>query len=164
MISRFAATPRGHQLAAAKSAHREIEFLLPWPTHPLPVGEGQGEGVPKHAGPGEQPCHYIRGFIDCLYQDAAGNWRIVDFKTNEVSKSDAEHLDRLADRYRMQLYVYALAVEQALGESSSELVLELLQPGIEIVIPWNEDARRQAVDMIGRAIAGEIEAEQAGVL
>ena len=43
----------------------------------------------------------------------------------------------------MQLYVYAMAAEQALGTPPTELVLQLLRPGIEHMFPWNDTARRR---------------------
>ncbi len=152
MISQFVLSPRGRQLAATRSLYRETEFLLSWPRSPLPPEESRSEGALEQAGQHAQPCRYIHGFIDCLYQDATGTWRIIDFKTNEVAKSDQEHFNQLVDRYRMQLYVYALAAERTLGESPHELVLELLHPGREIVLPWNDVARRQAIDLVNRAI------------
>jgi hypothetical protein len=54
----------------------------------------------------------------------------------------------------MQLYVYALAVERALGVSPAELVLYFLRPGVEYVFPWNEAARERVKEMVDRALAG----------
>ena len=39
MIERFAASPRGRQLADAAALHREIEFLLAWPPDGAPIAE-----------------------------------------------------------------------------------------------------------------------------
>ncbi len=130
MIARFVTSPRGQHLATANQLQREIEFLLPWP-------------------PGESTGQYFRGYIDCLYQDTAGTWRIVDYKTNDVSTADTAHITK---RYELQLYVYALAAEQALGIPPKELVLELLRPGIEHVIPWTPKTRGKAIDMITTAL------------
>lgn len=130
MIERFASSPRSRELASATVLHREVEFLLTWPP-----GQSQGQ--------------YIQGFIDCLYQDKSGAWRIVDYKTNDVSAAD---IDYITSRYEMQLYVYALATERALGTSPTELVLQLLRPGIEHIIPWNNAARTRAVKMVSDAI------------
>ena len=136
LIERFASTPRSQELASATALHREVEFLLSWPP-----GQSQGQ--------------YIQGFIDCLYQDKSGAWRIVDYKTNEVSAADIDHI---ASRYEMQLYVYALAAERALGKPPIELVLQLLRPGIEHIIPWNETARTRAIQMIDNAITTSLAA------
>ncbi len=92
MIERFIASARGQQLAAATELHREVDFLLAWPPdEPNPDGR------------------YVQGVIDCLFQDATGNWRILDFKTNDVTAGD---VPRIAQRYELQLQVYAIAAER----------------------------------------------------
>ena len=48
----------------------------------------------------------------------------------------------------MQMYVYALAAERALGEPPAELVLHFLRPGVEHVFPWNDAARTRAIEMV----------------
>ena len=93
---------------------------------------------------------YIHGFIDCLYQDGNCQWRIVDFKTN---RTDEQSLIADAAYYQMQLFVYALAVEQILGEPPDGTVLCFLRPGLEYHFEWNEKARRRAIEMVDRAIS-----------
>jgi ATP-dependent helicase/nuclease subunit A len=137
MVEQFAASPRGRQLASASALHREIEFLLAWP--PDETNSGR----------------YIRGYIDCLYQDSTGPWRLVDYKTNNVSPAD---INSIAQQYEMQLYVYAMATERALGASPTELVLQLLRPGIEHVIPWNDTVRHRAIEMVNEAIRAALQA------
>jgi ATP-dependent helicase/nuclease subunit A len=132
MIERFVASPRGRELASAKAIHREIDFLLAWPPD-APNPDGQ----------------YIQGVIDCLYQDAAGDWHILDFKTNDVS---AERIAEEAERYELQLQVYAIAVERALRKSPKELVLRFLTPGVEYTIFWNDAARNSAISQLTEAI------------
>ena len=132
MIERFLDSPRGRQLATAPAVHREVDFLLAWPP-----GETNTTG------------RYIQGVIDCLYQDTAGNWHIADFKTNDVTPKE---IAREAERYQLQLYVYAMAIEQALGRSPSELVLNFLRPGAEFVIFWNDTARSDAIRQVTKLI------------
>ncbi len=73
MIGRFLASPRAAQIAAAREVHRELEFLLAWP--------------PENPQPGGR---YLQGFIDCLYRDPAGGWRIIDYKTNNIIGPNTE--------------------------------------------------------------------------
>ncbi len=96
MIGRFLASPRGAALAAAAEMHRELEFLLAWPTGGDPAGQ----------------C--LQGFIDCLYRDAAGGWHVIDYKTNRVA---AGQLAAAAADYEMQMLVYGMAVERILGRA-----------------------------------------------
>jgi ATP-dependent helicase/nuclease subunit A len=126
MLERFAASPRAKHLAAARTIHREIEFLLAWPPQ----------------------CH-LHGYIDCLYQDAEGRWQLVDYKTTKATSADVA---RLAKQYEMQMYVYALAAERALGQPPADLALYFLRPGTEHVFQWNAAARRAATELVQSAI------------
>jgi ATP-dependent exoDNAse (exonuclease V) beta subunit len=148
MIARFVASPRGRQLAAASVVHREVEFLLAWPPEDnvdLPPSDSQ---------------RYLQGYIDCLYQDAAGDWRLMDYKTNDVPAAAVPHV---AKQYEMQLYVYALVIERALGTPPRELVLHFLRPGVEHIVPWNAAARRRAMEMVNEAIAMSLTASDAAL-
>jgi ATP-dependent helicase/nuclease subunit A len=126
LIARLAESPRGRAMSLASSMHREVEFLLNW------TGG-----------------RYLQGYIDALYQGDDGKWRIVDYKSNEVSRNA---IASEAARYEMQLCVYALAVEHALGVSPAELVLYFLRPGEEYVFPWSDTARERVREMVDRAL------------
>ena len=62
---------RWSHIAAAKTVHRELEFLLAWPPDGT-TGDGR----------------YLQGFFDCVYQDASGGWHLVDYKTNNISAAE----------------------------------------------------------------------------
>jgi hypothetical protein len=55
----------------------------------------------------------------------------------------------------MQMHVYAMAAERALGEPIVELTLHFLRPGVSHVIPWDDAARREAVKVVNEAIAAQ---------
>jgi ATP-dependent helicase/nuclease subunit A len=133
MIESFVASSQGRQLAQAGALHREIEFLLAWPPD-----KSNSNGC------------YLQGYIDCLYEDPSGAWHLIDYKTNNVSPADVENE---APKYEMQLYVYAIAAEQALGRSPQSLTLHFLRPGIKHDIPWNDTARETAIKLVNNAIA-----------
>ncbi len=132
IIERFIESPRAAELAAADRVHAELEFLLAWPP-----------GNAETGGP------IVQGFIDCLYRDAVGDWRLVDFKTNHVTPST---LPSVAANYEMQMLLYALATEQILGCPPAELVLCFLRPGLEQSFAWNLTARKRVIEMVERAI------------
>jgi ATP-dependent exoDNAse (exonuclease V) beta subunit len=132
LIERFLASPRAAELARAKVVRREVEFLLPWP--------------PADAGP---TLRYFHGYIDCLYQGADGRWRLLDFKTNRATP---ENLAAVANQYELQLLVYFLAMEEALGEPPAEVVLSLLDDGGERRFNWNDQDRRNGVQQIDAAM------------
>jgi ATP-dependent exoDNAse (exonuclease V) beta subunit len=146
MIQRLFKSPRGRQIALAKEIHREIEFLLAWP----PAGKEQHPAA--SVAENGLPPRYLRGYIDCLYRDDHG-WRIVDYKTNDVTPATGP---RVAQRYEMQLYVYAMAAERSLGVSPVELTVHFLRPGIEHTFAWNDESRARAVNLVNAAIHEQI--------
>ncbi|MCD4726295.1 MAG: UvrD-helicase domain-containing protein, partial [Pirellulales bacterium] len=126
MVGRFLHSPRAAELAAAKELYRELEFLLAWPSHKAAtVGRAKlSDG-----------CH-IRGYIDCLYRDAAGRWRLIDFKTGD---------ETTPEQHEMQMLGYALAVESIQNWSLEKLTLCFLRSGLEHHFPWNDENRRKVI-------------------
>ncbi len=111
-----------------------MEFLLAWP----PDG-ADAEGP------------FIQGFIDCLYQDSAGDWRLLDYKTNRISP---QTISATVAGYEMQMLVYALAVERVLKRPPVEIVLHFLRGNIEHQFTWDEAAQRRAVELVNAGLAG----------
>ena len=133
MVERFAASARARELAAAAECHAEIEFLLAWP--------------PDGSGPRKLS---VSGTIDRLYRDAAGDWHVLDFKTNRVARGN---LTPLAAAYEMQMLLYALATERIVGKAPKSLTLCFLRSGAEHSFQWNAEARDRVVAMVSGAIA-----------
>jgi ATP-dependent exoDNAse (exonuclease V) beta subunit len=140
VVERILASPRAAELARAAVLRREVEFLLPWP----PEGAGfTGK--------------YLHGFIDCLYQDGDGQWHLLDFKTNRIAPN---RVRQTAARYEMQMLVYLLACEQALGQPLAESTLVFLHPGAEYAWQWDADARRSGMKRVSAAMEALIESER----
>jgi ATP-dependent helicase/nuclease subunit A len=133
VIERFLQTPLAAELSASAEVRREIEFLLQWPP-----GDGRPDGP------------YLHGFLDCLFQDSAGRWRLIDYKTNRAT---AREVPQVAALYELQMLAYRLACEQALGEPLAECVLVLLHPGLTHTYQPDAAADRRGVEQITKAIA-----------
>jgi ATP-dependent helicase/nuclease subunit A len=140
LVWRFVQSPRMEELRKARRVHRELEFLLAWP--PL---EGQKADSRRGAGEGR----FIRGYIDCLYEDAAGRCHLLDFKTNRTTP---ETVADAAASYEVQMVVYGMAVERVLGAPPSELVLCFLRPGVECAVKLNERSRREVTRRVTEAM------------
>lgn len=141
LVAQFLGTPRAAVLAAARELHAEQEFLLAWPP-----------------GTKAEDAQFLQGFLDCLYQDAAGAWHVLDYKTNQV---DAATLAATASEYEMQMLVYALAVERILGQPPASIVLHFLRPSLEYEFQLDATTRRKLLDVVNRGIdafvhAGEV--------
>ena len=128
LIAALTGSPRWAALRSAGEIHAELEFLLAWPP-----GNSAAGGV------------YIQGFIDCLYQGAGGEWRLIDYKTNRVS---ADSLPGTIENYEMQMLVYALAAERILKQPPAEIVLHFLRGNLEHRFAWNDEARAAAVKLV----------------
>ena len=164
VIERFVTAPRFDALRRAPIVHRELEFLLAWapsqtngksvsvdpPPSPQPASAGSS---PATESPQSANSCYFRGYIDCLYQDASGEWHLCDYKTNDVAAAD---VPQLALQYEMQMYVYALAAERALRRPPVELALHFLRPGAEHVFSWHNATRARAHELVNRAIAAKV--------
>ena len=72
--------------------------------------------------------------IDLLYQDADGNWHIVDWKTGRSASADLPNVTQ----YLGNLATYALAIEQLLGQYP-EVSLCFLSPEIRVVPVSRQD-------------------------
>jgi ATP-dependent helicase/nuclease subunit A len=131
MLQRFAGSPRARQLARANELHVEVEFLLAWP----PDAEAHKT--------------VISGFLDLLYQDAGGDWHILDFKTNQIGKQGPAHT---AAGYEMQMLLYGLAAERILGAAPRSLALHFLRTGDEHAFAWDERARGRVIALVDQGI------------
>ena len=148
MLTQFLHSPRAKSLSQARGVHRELEFLLAWP--PQIASDTNGDAA------GRSAAEYLQGYIDCLYQDAEGNWHLLDYKTNRVS---AENVAAAAAQYEMQLGVYALAVEQILGKPPVELIVHFLQPSAEHRFVWDDAMRRRTIEQVNQAMAAMVNGE-----
>jgi ATP-dependent helicase/nuclease subunit A len=136
MLKRFLDSPRARALRDARQVYSEVEFLLAWPPSSAAANANR-------AG------RYLQGYLDCLYQDSAGSWHVVDYKTNQVS---AGNLAALVETYQLQMLAYGLAAEHALGEPVAGLTLHFLRTGAEHTFPWDDKTRQRAIELIGGAI------------
>ncbi len=131
-VRRFVGTDDWQAMAAAERLEREVEFLLRWPP-----------GNDTTAAPTR-----LRGYLDGLYRNAEG-WHLIDYKTNAT---DAAGVPKLAERYALQMAVYAHAVEASTGERPASLTLAFLVPGVSHQIAWDEAAHAASIPLISQAI------------
>jgi ATP-dependent helicase/nuclease subunit A len=143
LLKQYVGSPRANLLRQAQRTFREIEFLLAWP----PVGVQSS--ACSAAAPPPRPTRYLQGYLDCLFQDAAGRWHVVDYKTNHVSP---DALPQLIANYEMQMLAYGLAAEQSLREPIASLTLHFLRTSEERTFEWNDEVRKHAIDLINNAI------------
>lgn len=104
-------------LAADKDKrYREMPFITALDSHML------DETLPA----GEKNI-LVQGIIDCLWQEEDGGWVLVDYKSDNLGKSQT-HL--LLERYGGQIALYRYAVEQILGQPVKECYFYLVPSGL----------------------------------
>jgi ATP-dependent exoDNAse (exonuclease V) beta subunit len=93
----------------------------------------------------------VRGTIDLWFEDAQGV-TLVDYKTNDIP---AEKAPQRARDYTLQLEVYALALERALGERPKQAWLYFLRPDVALSISPD-----QAAESVTRTVRQFIESQE----
>lgn len=109
-VAGFFASELGRRLAASKNVKRELEFNLLVPASRLAETASQAPVV-------------LQGMIDCCFEEEGG-WVLVDHKTSRVDKAHTART--VAERYRGQLELYAMALEKLTGMPIREKYVYLL--------------------------------------
>ncbi|KOS66707.1 ATP-dependent helicase [Lysinibacillus contaminans] len=115
-IVHFFTTDIGQRFKEAKQIRREMPFTI---SHVDEDGDAQ----------------IIQGIVDCLFEDAQGNWVLLDYKTDHIQAHFAEEpalSKEILGRYAVQLRVYSEAIESILHIKVSEKVLYLFDIGREL--------------------------------
>ncbi|MEX2186426.1 MAG: UvrD-helicase domain-containing protein [Pirellulales bacterium] len=144
LVERLLSMPASGEIAAGRRRLAEVEFLLAWP----PDADGAGRAIDADSADGAAPI--LHGFIDMLFQDADGDWHVIDYKTNRVARDE---VPATAAAYEMQLILYALAAERTLGVQPKSLRLCFLVPGVEHFFDWNDNAREKALGTIAASLS-----------
>jgi ATP-dependent exoDNAse (exonuclease V) beta subunit len=101
----------------------------------------------------------ISGVIDLAVQRADGAWTVLDYKSNDISRTG--RLEYLVEYYGPQLELYALAMERAgLGDVSHCALVFLNGPEVR---QWPfEDADAARAEGVARALLRGVSAEDYG--
>ena len=122
MTAKFAKHDLGDRLASAKQVLRELDFILT---------AGQLT---------------LRGQIDLLYRDEGGDWRIVDYKSDNVA--GGEQIAERAANYELQMLAYSLAAGEYLGQPVADASLYFLRPGKLHAFTANAESLQRARDRL----------------
>ncbi|TVR22012.1 MAG: hypothetical protein EA396_06875 [Anaerolineaceae bacterium] len=133
LLERFERSKTYHALENARQVYREMPFIY------------------------KRDDYIIHGVIDVVYQTAAGDWVVADYKTGVVRGGDYR---RHARRYHLQLGIYASALAAQLGEEPSALV-HYIRGGKDQPVTISREAWREALadtpldENIRAALAGD---------
>jgi len=121
ILGRFLKSPLAARLRQAKNIHRELPFIL-----------NERHGM-------------IHGVIDLLFQDARGDWHVLDYKT---AVGDEEKVQ--ASGYLIQIQLYAHAVRRILGVYPASGTLYFLKNNWEYRLDWKPGDLDDAGELIRR--------------
>jgi len=136
-IAAFFASPLGVRALRGRKLLRELPFTLALPARELysfdginfdgiNTSSGQLETVTgREDGADSRAVVIVQGVIDCLIDEGDG-WLLIDYKTDQVAPGED---DEIAKRYRIQMSIYARAVESILGGKVKEKYLYLFRTG-----------------------------------
>jgi ATP-dependent helicase/nuclease subunit A len=126
VIASFFLTKLGKRLIGAHTIKREIPFSASLKASEV-YADWKGE---------EEPV-LVQGIIDCLFEDNQGTV-LLDYKTDAITErfkgGFEEAKSVLEDRYRVQIHLYAKAVEQILKNPIDEKILFFFDGGHIITI------------------------------
>lgn len=122
----FSESPLGQRAAQAETAWRERNLLFP-------IGE-----------------RLLRGIVDLIFSDH-DDVMLVDYKTDRVSAGEARER---ADRYALQLQLYALALDGA-GERPDRAVLYFLRPNAVVDVDLSPTALTKARQQVEEFFAAQ---------
>ncbi|ATW23895.1 helicase-exonuclease AddAB subunit AddA [Candidatus Formimonas warabiya] len=116
-IRRFLESPLGKRILASGNIYREVPFNIEIPCQELYAGlvdeACQGETL------------LLQGVIDCFFVERDGIV-LLDYKTDYVP---AGGIDRIRERYRLQIDYYARALEMLTGKKVKERYIYLFWNG-----------------------------------
>jgi ATP-dependent exoDNAse (exonuclease V) beta subunit len=118
-------------MLGAKKLYRELRFNLHLPAKYFTEDEEKRVAY-------EGKSVLVQGVIDCIYEDALGEYHLVDYKTDRLTWEERKnrHLaeERMREAHTLQLSYYALAVREMLGKSPKSISVYSLHLGDEIEI------------------------------
>jgi ATP-dependent helicase/nuclease subunit A len=117
-LGAFLQSPLASRLRQAKQVLREVPF-----TYGLTDDDGDTQ--------------ILQGIADCLFQEADGDWVLVDYKTDRIRGvliTEASILREMQHRYGLQLALYKQAIEHILAITIKEKILYLFDADQTILL------------------------------
>ena len=98
----------------AERVHREFRFNCRIPASNFTLDEKRAEALSDTE-------ILVQGVIDCMLEDSDGSIRLVDYKTDRLTKEELENpelaYDTLYKKHSLQLHYYSLAIEKIFGRA-----------------------------------------------
>ncbi len=134
-VERFRNSKLLSDIRSAKKIYRELRFNVK-----LPADRFTEDGDTRAALAGEYVL--VQGVIDCLYVDADGEYHLIDYKTDRLSKDEFADRElarqKMYDKHSLQLSYYRLAVKEIFGVYPSSVEVYSLPLGTTLDVMHKE--------------------------
>jgi ATP-dependent helicase/nuclease subunit A len=119
-IEKFRVSPLLSEMKSAERLYREFRFNCRIPAVNFTLDEQRAKSL-------ENTEVLVQGVIDCMIEDSYGNIRLIDYKTDRLSK-EALSSEKLAakimtEKHGQQLFYYAKAIEYLTGKKCSRVAV-----------------------------------------
>ena len=119
------------KMMGAKKLYRELRFNVRLPIRYFTEDEEKNQLYGDEA-------VLVQGVIDCVYEDEAGEYHLVDYKTDRLTyeerKNTALGEEKLRRAHTTQLSYYALAIREMFGKMPRSIAVYSLHLGREVEI------------------------------
>ena len=130
-LERFRASELFKLMRGARSLEREFRFNVLLPAVNFATDEERRQAIKNED-------VLVQGVIDCLIETSEGDYILVDYKTDRLTKEERENRalaeKRLRDAHSEQLTYYAYAVEKIFGKMPVSILVYSLHLGDTIEI------------------------------
>lgn len=125
-IERFAKSNLFKEMLCAKKIYRELRFNVRLPATEFTQDEEKIKAYQNRE-------VLVQGVIDCVMELDDGSLALYDYKTDRLTKDELENRqlaeEKLVEKHKIQLGLYALAVEKIFGKKPKTLAVYSLPLG-----------------------------------
>jgi ATP-dependent helicase/nuclease subunit A len=118
-------------MMGAKKLYRELRFNVKLPVRYFTEDEEKNQLYGDEA-------VLVQGVIDCVYEDEAGEYHLVDYKTDRLTYEERKNAvlgeEKLRRAHSTQLSYYALAIREMFGKMPKSIAVYSLHLGREVEI------------------------------
>ena len=130
-LSTFVRSPLFREIKSAKAIHRELRFNV------FLGADAFTEEDDKKALLKDERI-LVQGVIDCLIENEKGEYHLIDYKTDRLTKEELINTElgeeRLKAAHTLQLSYYKEAVKQIFGKAPTRVGIYSLHLGKEVIL------------------------------
>ena len=131
----FAKSDLIRNMLSAKKLYREFRFNVNLPADDFTTEDELKSLYKSHS-------VLVQGVIDCLYEDEDGEYHLIDYKTDRLTKEEKADRElarkKMCDKHSLQLSYYAKAVELMFGKYPKSIEVYSLPLGETLDVSMNK--------------------------